>query len=112
MGAIIGAVTRLFVMSGVAKFIAWKTIISFLVITAFGLLAYNVVTEIMEELLAFVIDQVESATAGVGWEGMALEFTGLTAWLAEKLLVPEQVGVMISFVYLKWVVCKIPFIKW
>lgn len=111
MGAIIGAAIRVLLASSVAKWLAWKTVVAFLVTTVLGIVLYNVVSEILGELLDWVSTQI-SAVSYEGIEGAALEFTGLGAWFADRLQIPEQVGVMVSFVSMKWLVVKVPFLKW
>lgn len=111
MGAIIGAAIRVLLASSVAKWLAWKTVIAFVVTTIIGIVLYNLVAEIVGECLVWVADQVAEVTT-TGWEGAALQFTGLGAWFADRLQIPEQVGVMVAFVSTKWLVVKVPFLKW
>lgn len=111
MGAVIGAAIRVLLSSSVAKWLAWKTVIAFIMTTILGIVLYNVVSEVFGELLTFVQNQM-SAVTGQGLSGAALEFTGLGAWFAQKLKVAEQVGLMVSFIVMKWGVVKIPFLKW
>lgn len=111
MGAVIGAAIRVLLGSSVAKWLATKAFVSLIVTSILGVVLYNVVSEVFGELLTFVQSQLTEVT-GEGLTGATLEFVGLGAWFADKLLLPEQVGVMLTFISLKWLVVKIPFLKW
>lgn len=111
MGAIIGAAVRALLASSVAKWLAWKSVVALLVTSVLGIVLYNLVTEIVGELFQFVQSQM-SQLSSQGLSGVAIQLTGLGAWIGERLKVPEQVALMVSFVCAKWAIVKIPFLKW
>lgn len=103
MGAIIGAVVRWLGLASIAKWLAWKTVISALIMSVLGVVFYNLVCEVVGEVLQVVADHIASVTSE-GLTSAPLEFAGLGAWLAVHLKIPEQVGVMVAMVGLKWLV--------
>ncbi len=94
-----------------AMFGAWKVFLvggflAFLMVNV-----YNLVSEIILELLTFVSDQIAALTVP-GSVGPIYQFTGLAGWFMVQFQVPQCVAFIVSVVLLKWTLRKIPFLRW
>lgn len=93
-----------------AVFAGWKTFLGVLVTGLVGVLMFNVAVDLIEAGLSWVL----SAMGGVANPGLpeSGSITGLAAYLAGHLKVVECIGLVCSVVLLKWMMVKIPFLKW
>lgn len=73
-----------------------------------GIVLYNLVVEIIEEVMTFTISQLSGTTASVA----SPTISGFVGWSVAQLKIPECFSVMVSCVILKWALRKIPFIRW
>lgn len=111
MGAVIGAAFQALILSLGRLFLSWKVFGAFLITGILGIVLYNLVAEILGEVLTFIQGQINAATGELG-ASAPLQLSGIGAWLAQVLKLPEQISVALTFVGLKWMVVKIPFLKW
>lgn len=111
MGAVIAMALGKIISGMGAMFLGWKTVMVALITVVLGVVIYNVVSEIVGELLDFAMEQISAISQG-GLPSVTLQLSGIGAWLAEKLRLDDQVALMITFVTAKWLVVKIPFLKW
>lgn len=97
-------------LPSLALFAGWKTFLGVLVTGVVGVLIFNVAVDLIEAGLTWVL----SAMGGVTNPGLpeSGSITGLAAYLAGHLKVVECIGLVCSVVLLKWMVVKIPFLKW
>lgn len=96
-----------------AIFVGWKGIILASFLLFLGINLYNLFCEIVGELASFITTMLASRAPGVpGSPSLIGELFGTAAYLAIHLKLIEQFNFMISIVTLKWVVVKIPFLKW
>lgn len=81
--------------------------LGFLSVALYSLFLYGI-----EDILGVVLDQFTSI--GEVPEGVSTlsEFTGLGGWFLARLKVPECLAVVVDMILLKWMLRKIPFIKW
>lgn len=93
----------------------WKTFVGGILLKiTLALVLYNLVAEVLSEMLVWVADKLGAVSAGSGME-TSLDltgFSGLLGWLGDVLRVPEQVAVMSTCVLAKFMLRKIPFLKW
>lgn len=73
-----------------------------------GVILYNLMVEIVEEVMTFTLSQISGTTASVS----SPTITGFVGWSIAQLKIPEAFSVMVSCVILKWTLRKIPFIRW
>lgn len=111
MGAIIAASTKTMIATMVAAFTSWKTLMTLVLVTALGITIYNVAADLLEAVLQWVMSEVSAVPVGELPSGM-VQLSGLGAWMAQQTYLHEQVGIAITAVSLKWLVVKIPFLKW
>lgn len=75
-----------------------------------GVVLYNVVCEILGELLNCSLGMLQ----GVEYpsDSFVVQFTGVTAWVLLKFRVPDVLAFGISCISLKWLLRKVPFVRW
>lgn len=116
MGAILAFLATGWTWLGTALsaiFIGWRGVILLTFLTFLGINLYNLFCEIITELSGFIVTMLQSRAPGVpGAPSLVGELFGTAAYLAVHLKLIEQFNFMISIVTLKWVVVKIPFIRW
>jgi hypothetical protein len=88
---------------------ALKVFLGGLFMTIIGIVMYNVITDLINEALIFTLTQMDSLDVG---SGATATYTGVAAWFADKLCFQEMLAFMISMITLKWMLRKIPFMKW
>ena len=87
----------------------WKTwaITTFIVSMIAGL--WNKLTE----FFAFVLDWGLAQVSALGGpDTVVVEYTGLAAWFAIHLKFPECLTIMFTCLSIKWILRKIPVIRW
>jgi hypothetical protein len=71
--------------------------------------AYNLCVDIIEEVMNFSIIQI----SGASYSGISSpSISGFAGWVLAQWKVPECVSVIVSFTVTKFILRKIPFIKW
>jgi hypothetical protein len=100
-----GGILRLLI-----KISAIKVFLGGLFMTIFGIVLYNVLTDIINEMLVFTLDSLNGVEADT--TSAVASFTGVAAWFADKLQFQECVAFALSIVALKWTLRKIPFVRW
>lgn len=111
MGAVIGLAFRALIVSLGRLFLSWKTFSAFLITGILAVVLYNVVSEILGEIMDFALSKIsEVSTSGIS--GVALELTSLGGWCAECCRLDDQVAIAITFISTKWLIVKVPFLKW
>lgn len=96
-----------------AIFVGWRGLILLTFLSFLGINLYNLFCEIVTELSGFIVTMLQSRAPGVpGSPSLVGELFGTAAYLAVHLKLLEQFNFMISIVTLKWIVVKIPFLKW
>jgi len=110
MGAIIGAAVRAVLMGMVSLFSGWKASIFALVTVTLGIVLYNLVVEITEEVMDFALAAVGVYSANI--PDSLIQLTGIGLWCAEKVGLSSLIGLAVTFISAKWMIVKIPFLKW
>lgn len=80
-----------------------------LMMTIGAVVLYNIVVELIEESLNFGIAQISGVSAG-GVSSPSI--TGFAGWFVASIKVPETFAVIVTCISLKFVLRKIPFLKW
>ena len=111
MGTAIGLAFKALITSLVAIFGSWKLFIGFAITGILAVVLYNGVVEIAQEVLTWAMGKI-TAMSGAELPSGLIQLSGLAAWMAQQTYIPAQVGIAVSAVSLKWLVVKIPFLKW
>lgn len=80
-----------------------------LFMTILGVVAYNLIVDVVAETLEFATAKISGQTV----EGVINpNITGFTGWFLGQIKIPEVFAVITTIVFLKWMLRKIPFLKW
>ena len=79
-GAILGIAGK-FLAADVLKFLATRALLLSLFTFVLPVVLYNVFSTILQETMNYASSQM-----GTGWTGTLIEFTGLAAWMGQRLL--------------------------
>lgn len=102
-----------FLSAAVAGILGWKVFLTggFLVALFIGM--YGLLLTALGEMLNFTVTAFESLPGEPGDpQSLAMSFSGLAGWLLTCWKVPECLTFMVQAVMFRWVVTKIPFIRW
>jgi hypothetical protein len=91
---------------------AWKAVAGILVITILGVVLYNLIVDVVQECFTFALSQVNGIDGGSGPPSTSIQFVGLAGYLASHLKLTNCFAWIINVTLLKWLLAKIPFIKW
>lgn len=113
----IAAIISLFgsVISGVGslisvetlKFLAIRGLIMFSLFIALPVVLYNVLTSIIFDFMSYAL----SFMSAQGLSANVIHFTGLGAYLAQQIQLPQAFSVYMSFVLIAFLMRFIPFFK-
>lgn len=110
MGAALGLAFRALITTLVNLFGTWKVFAFTLVTGTFGIVLYNLLCEVVGEVLEFT---AAAADQGVGdLPSGLIQFGGVGAWIAHTMNVEGMISLTVTVVAAKWLVVKIPFLKW
>jgi len=85
-----------------------KAFLQLVVLTVLGIIFYNLIVEVIQESMNFALAQFGDAPGSVGTQSIS----GFGGWFAAQVKLPECVSVIGSAVSIKFILRKIPFIKW
>jgi hypothetical protein len=91
--------------------IGQKLFMSGIFMTVGAIILYNLIVEVVDELMTFSLAQISGAGPGVG-SVISPTITGFAGWWIAELKVPEAFAVIVSFVSVKFMLRKIPFLRW
>lgn len=93
----------------VASIFSFKFFMSGVFMTIGGIILYNLMVEIVEEVFNFAL----SKAGAVSVEGITSPtITGFSAWFLAQLKVPEILSVIIACTIIRFSLRKIPFLNW
>jgi len=110
MGALIGRLGTYLGAGLTTLFGSWKTIILVTLLSFAVIYAYNLICEVIQESLVWVTAQ--AGTVVYPGESTAFEFTGLVGYFMSVWKIPECMAFIISMVSIKFLLRKIPFLRW
>lgn len=88
---------------------SFKTFMSGLLMTILAIILYNLFVETTEEILNFTLSKIN----GVDSSGITNpSISGFAGWVVAQLKLPEALSVIASAVSLRFLLRKIPFIRW
>jgi hypothetical protein len=115
MGTLIAWLGRILLGGAVSLFSGWRTWLgAFLIKTFLVVVLYNLIAKVLQELIEWVVDKLGGVTVpdAVVSNFNVGSFTTLGAWFVTIMRLPECCAFMLSVIFLKWTLVKIPFIKW
>jgi hypothetical protein len=86
----------------------FKTFLSVMFMAILGIIFYNLMVEVIQESMNFALTKMGDAPGSVS----AGSISGFSGWVAAQCKVPECISVIGSGVATKFILRKIPFIKW
>ena len=86
-----------------------KFFMSGVMMTILAVVLYNLCVTTIEEVMNFAIVQIGGA--GIG-SVSSPTITGFAGWFLAQIKLPECLAVMVSAVSIKFILRKIPFLKW
>jgi hypothetical protein len=97
LGRIVGAVYGL------------KGFMGVLFMSIIGIIFYNLVVGLIGEALNFVVSEMNGTAYGTV---TSPSISGFAGWALSELKIPECIGIITSFVAIKFVLRKIPLLRW
>lgn len=89
--------------------LSWKTFASGALMVILGIILYNLVVDIVQEVMNFAITKINGVSINYANNPT---FTGFAGWVLAQFKVPECIAVIISCVSIKFILRKIPFLRW
>lgn len=111
MGGLLGQAFGLLLTTINNLFGSWRFFLGVTCLSLLGIVLYNVLVELMGDVLTWVMGELTAVPVGE-LPSTRLQLTGLGAWIAQETYLSQQVGIAVTAVSLKWLVVKIPFLKW
>lgn len=99
MGALItfiGGIVVKFFSNSVVKYLALKALLLSLFTVILPVVLFKVWLKIQVWVMDFLAENISSLTGGAIAEPAVVEFTGLAAWLADLLKLPQCASVLLS----------------
>lgn len=112
MAALLAAIANAVTGGLVALFGSWRIVLFGLLTAVVGILLYNLVCDVIEEMLQWLLAELNGMQAPDGTPSTAYQFAGLAAYLALHLKIIECISFVINVTVLKWTIVKVPFMKW
>src|SRR5665647_1100004 len=104
MGAVVAWIARV-----VGSVFGLKFFMSGVFMTIGGIILYNFLVDVVEEVMNFALTQIN----GVSTEGITSPtITGFAGWFLAQIKMPECFAVMVTCITIRFVLRKIPFLKW
>jgi ABC-type branched-subunit amino acid transport system permease subunit len=86
-----------------------KSFLNVAFMAVLGIIFYNLAVEMVQEAMTFSINQINGQSYG---SVTSPSFSGFAGWVIAQMKLPECVSVIASCVALKFILRKIPFLRW
>ncbi len=83
----------------VIKYLATRALLLTLVTVILPIVLYNVFSTIVTETMEYAVANMQGGSI----TGAAIQITGIGAWMAQKLLIPQCLSIFLSALSVKWV---------
>lgn len=103
--AIVGFLAR-FITESAIKWLAVRAFIYSLFVLVLPVILYNLFGRIVYEIGSYALSQISQ-----GSDSIIIQLSGLSAWMAVHLKLPESLSVVLSAVSLRMALNMIPFIN-
>lgn len=87
----------------------WKAIGKLLIMIALPIILYNLCVDLGKETFDFILSKINVST---GFSSPVVQITGLAGYFAAQLRLAECFAIIVSIYMLKFLLRKIPFIRW
>lgn len=104
MGAVIAWVAKV-----VGSVFGLKFFMSGVLMTIIGIILYNMVVEIIEEVMNFALTQINGVSTGAV---ISPTISGFAGWFLTQVKLPECFAIMVTCISIRFILRKIPFLKW
>ena len=111
LNLLFGGLIGFFRTSLVALFGSWKSVLITILIVFLVVSIYNLYVEILETLLDFAVGLYGEAEAPEGAQTL-FQFTGALGYFLSCFKIPECVSFIFGVITIKFIMRKIPFIRW
>ena len=101
MGAILGRI--------ISAIFGSRTFLSGLMVVVISIIFYNLAVEIIGEIFTFSLNKINGVSVG---SAPTASFSGYVGWWVCNLKIPQAISVVTSAVGTKFILRKIPFIRW
>lgn len=106
-----GGLTAFLRTSLIALFGSWKAVLVTTMLTFAGITLYNVYTEMLQIFTNYALGIYGTAQTPQGAQTL-YQFTGLLGYFMNCFKIPECMSFIMAIITMKFLMRKIPFIKW
>lgn len=110
MGKILAWVAKAIVTALGTLFSSWKIFLGTTLCTIGFVFFYNMIVDLFQEICDFGVASISDVS--VSGSGTTYQMVGLAGYIGTQLRIPECVAFIVSIILAKWLLRKIPFIKW
>jgi hypothetical protein len=98
----------------VTLFSGWKSILVVSLVAFLTITAFNMVLVAWQQITTFAMDKISSTVEAANISGslQGFNFTGFVGYMLGCFKVPEMCSFAVTIIMLKFVLRKIPFIRW
>jgi hypothetical protein len=86
-----------------------KTFASTIMMAVLAIIFYNLAVELVQETMNFAVAQINGVDMG---QMTSPSISGFAGWFLAQIKFPECVSVIITAVSVKFILRKIPFLRW
>jgi len=86
-----------------------RTFLFGLLTVTISIVLYNLICEVIQEVMTFALGEVSSVNYG-NYTNPTI--TGFAGWFLGQLKIPECISVIVSCVSIRFILTKIPFLRW
>lgn len=86
-----------------------KFFMSGVLMTIIGVVLYNIIVDVIEEVMNFALAQVNGVSAG---SITSPTISGFAGWFLAQVKLPECFAIMVTCISIRFILRKIPFLKW
>jgi hypothetical protein len=91
---------------------SWRLLIYGILVSVIAIELYNLFCNVVQELFNWVTSQLGGVSSPDGMPGEGYTFADLAAWFGYHLKISQCLSFIFAAIAFKWIVVKIPFVKW
>ena len=100
------------IATAVAFFGTWPAALYAVMVIVIGINLYNLACGCLQEILNWALTQLNTVSPPGGMPSSGLAFLNLAGYLATQLKFPQCLSFIFNIIALKWMIVKVPFLKW
>jgi len=93
----------------ISSVLGTKVFLSGVFTVIIGVVLYNLLVTTIQEIMTFSINQISGADMG---SVTSPTISGFAGWFLAQIKIPECVSVIVSCVTIRFILRKIPFLRW